>query len=341
DEFPDQTITEDELYSTYGGVRPEGRVVIKDRIADITFQLLQLRPAEFDVLATLNLNGDYLSDAAAAEVGGVGIAPGANIADHVAVFEATHGTAPKYANLDKVNPSSLLLSGVMMLEYMGWKEAADLINAAYPKVIADKTVTYDFARQMEGATELSTSGFADALIAKIKGGAASLVQEEERRRLEVEEERKAREAQRIANPTEAMKASGRIPHTVADIMARVVTIKGGETVQTALHLMREQSLDAVVVEPDGDGQWGIMTQRDVVKKIISANRSPARVQVEEIASRPLLMVAQDMSLREASEVMVRNNIRRVVVESDGTPVGIVSDTQLFQTVQEFGWGPGA
>ncbi|MDQ2695524.1 MAG: isocitrate dehydrogenase (NADP(+)), partial [Pseudomonadota bacterium] len=193
DEFAGHCITEDELYSLYGGKQPPGKIVVKDRIADIIFQLLMLRPEEFDVLATLNLNGDYLSDAAAAEVGGVGIAPGANIADFVAVFEATHGTAPKYANLDKVNPSSLLLSGVMMLEYMGWQEAADLINAAFPQVIADRTVTYDFARQMQGATEVSTSGFADALIAKIKGQAANLAEAEEQRRALLEEERKERE----------------------------------------------------------------------------------------------------------------------------------------------------
>ncbi len=167
EEFPDQTITEQQLWDDYDGVAPPGKVIIQDRIADIMFQLLQLRPAEFDVLATCNLNGDYLSDSAAAEVGGVGIAPGANIADHIAVFEATHGTAPKYAGLDKVNPSSLLLSGVMMLEYMGWQEAADLINEAFPKVIADGTVTYDFARQMEGSREVKTSEFADCLIAKI------------------------------------------------------------------------------------------------------------------------------------------------------------------------------
>ena len=167
EEFRDFIITEDELWEKYDGKRPEGKIVVNDRIADITFQLLQLRPAEFDVLATMNLNGDYISDAAAAEVGGVGIAPGANIADHVAVFEATHGTAPKYAGQDKVNPSSLLLSGMMMLDYMGWKEAAALINDIYPTVIAEKTVTYDFARQMTDANEVSTSGFADAIIAKI------------------------------------------------------------------------------------------------------------------------------------------------------------------------------
>ncbi len=167
DEYPEQTITEDEVWENYNGVAPAGKVVIKDRIADIMFQLMQLRPAEFDVIATTNLNGDYLSDAVAAEVGGIGIAPGANVADHIAVFEATHGTAPKYAGLDKVNPSSLLLSGVMMLEYIGWQEAADLINDAYPKVISDGTVTYDFARLMSNATEVSTSQFADALIGKL------------------------------------------------------------------------------------------------------------------------------------------------------------------------------
>ncbi len=168
EEFPDETITEDEVWDEFDGEVPEGKVVIKDRIADIMFQLLQLRPAEFDVVATTNLNGDYLSDAVAAEVGGIGIAPGANIADHVAVFEATHGTAPKYANQDKVNPSSLLLSGVMLLEYIGWREAADLINTAYPKVIANGTVTYDFARLMGNATEVSTSEFATALIDTMK-----------------------------------------------------------------------------------------------------------------------------------------------------------------------------
>ncbi|MYD76608.1 MAG: isocitrate dehydrogenase (NADP(+)) [Gammaproteobacteria bacterium] len=167
EEFREQIVTEDELWDEYGGTMPEGKILIKDRIADIMFQLLQLRPGEFDVLATNNPNGDYLSDALAAEVGGIGIAPGANMADHVAVFEATHGTAPKYANLDKVNPSSLTLSGVMMLEYIGWNEAAELINRAFPQVMEDRTVTYDFARLMDNATTLSTSQFADALISKI------------------------------------------------------------------------------------------------------------------------------------------------------------------------------
>ena len=168
EEFREHIVTEDELWEQHDGNLPSGKILIKDRIADIMFQLLQLRPAEFDVIATTNLNGDYLSDALAAEVGGIGIAPGANIADHIAVFEATHGTAPKYANQNKVNPSSLLFSGVMMLEYIGWREAAELINHAFVAVLAKKTVTYDFARQMKGSTTVSTSEFADALIAQIQ-----------------------------------------------------------------------------------------------------------------------------------------------------------------------------
>ena len=146
--------------------RKAGKVIIKDAIADITLQQVLTRPDEFDVLATCNLNGDYLSDALAAQVGGIGIAPGANI-NYVtghAVFEATHGTAPKYANLDKVNPGSVILSGEMMLRYMGWTEAADAILGAMDRTIGQKTVTYDFARLMEGATEVKCSEFADALI---------------------------------------------------------------------------------------------------------------------------------------------------------------------------------
>ncbi|MBT8058466.1 MAG: isocitrate dehydrogenase (NADP(+)) [Gammaproteobacteria bacterium] len=167
EEFGEYTITEDELWEKYDGEAPEGKIVIKDRIADIMFQLMQLRPAEFDVLATMNLNGDYLSDALAAQVGGMGIAPGANMADHVAVFEATHGTAPKYANKDMVNPSSLMFSGCMMFDYIGWREVPALINAAFGKTVNDGIVTYDFARQMEGATKVPTSGFADALIERL------------------------------------------------------------------------------------------------------------------------------------------------------------------------------
>ncbi len=144
-----------------------GKIIVKDAIADITLQQVLTRPAEFDVIATLNLNGDYLSDALAAQVGGIGIAPGGNInykTGH-AVFEATHGTAPKYANLDKVNPGSVILSGEMMLRYMGWNEAADALISAMDKAIGAKKVTYDFARLMDGATEVKCSEFADALIA--------------------------------------------------------------------------------------------------------------------------------------------------------------------------------
>jgi isocitrate dehydrogenase len=143
-----------------------GRLLVKDVIADITLQQVLTRPDEFDVIATLNLNGDYLSDALAAQVGGIGIAPGGNInylTGH-AVFEATHGTAPKYANLDKVNPGSVVLSGEMMLRYMGWTEAADLIIKGMDGAISSRKVTYDFARLMDGATEVSTTSFGDAII---------------------------------------------------------------------------------------------------------------------------------------------------------------------------------
>jgi isocitrate dehydrogenase len=167
DEFGDVTISWADVEKLHGGKVPAGKILIQDVIADISFQKMLLRPSEFDVLATPNLNGDYLSDAIAAEVGGVGIAPGANIGDGVALFEATHGTAPKYANLDKVNPGSLLFSGVMMLEYMGWTEAADLITAGYEKTLDQKIVTYDFARQMEGAREVKTSDFATAIIGNL------------------------------------------------------------------------------------------------------------------------------------------------------------------------------
>ncbi len=166
-EFGDVTVTEQQLWDEFGGKAPEGKVVVKDRIADIMFQQMLLRPAEYDVIATPNLNGDYLSDAVAAEVGGVGIAPGGNVGDYLAVFEATHGTAPKYADQDKVNPGSVLLSGVMMLDYIGWTEAADAVTRAYTQTVADKIVTYDFARQMDGAQEVKTSEFASAVIERL------------------------------------------------------------------------------------------------------------------------------------------------------------------------------
>ena len=142
-------------------------ITIKDSIADAFLQQILLRPAEYDVIATLNLNGDYISDALAAQVGGIGIAPGANISDEYAVFEATHGTAPKYAGQDKVNPGSLILSAEMMLRHLGWTEAADLVIASMEKAIGDKQVTYDFARLMEGANEISCSAFGDAMIERM------------------------------------------------------------------------------------------------------------------------------------------------------------------------------
>ncbi|MGE5681889.1 MAG: isocitrate dehydrogenase (NADP(+)) [Bacillota bacterium] len=167
-DYADSIVTEDEVSKKYSGKIPAGKIVIKDRIADSMFQQLLLRPDEYDVVATPNLNGDYLSDAAAAQVGGLGIAPGANISYFVALFEATHGTAPKYAGLDKINPGSVILSGVMMLEYMGWKEAAVMIEKAMTKTIKSKTVTYDFARLMKGAKEVKTSQFARAIVQNMK-----------------------------------------------------------------------------------------------------------------------------------------------------------------------------
>jgi isocitrate dehydrogenase len=167
EEFGDVTLTEEELWEQYGGQQPEGKIVIKDRMADIMFQQMLLRPDEYDVIATPNLNGDYLSDAVAAEVGGVGIAPGANIGDELALFEATHGTAPKYANQDRVNPGSLLFSGVMLLRHIGWREAADRIVQAYENTVSQGIVTYDFARLMSGAREVRTSEFASAIISNL------------------------------------------------------------------------------------------------------------------------------------------------------------------------------
>ena len=163
EEFGSVCITEKELFDIYNGVQPEGKIVVKDRIADAMFQQILLRPAEYDVLATANLNGDYISDALAASVGGLGLAPGANMNDEVAFFEATHGTAPKYAGQDKVNPGSLILSGVLMLEHLGWQEAADLVVKGMEGAIRDGIVTYDLARQREGATEVSCSKFAQAI----------------------------------------------------------------------------------------------------------------------------------------------------------------------------------
>lgn len=162
EQFPDSTIAESRLWE---GEEANGRVVIKDRIADSMFQQVLLRPAEYSVVATPNLNGDYLSDAAAAQVGGLGMAPGANVGDTVALFEATHGTAPKYAGLNRVNPGSLILSAGMMLEHLGWEEAARAIDRGLEGAVGARMVTYDLERQMEGATRVSTSRFAETIVA--------------------------------------------------------------------------------------------------------------------------------------------------------------------------------
>ncbi|HEY9777077.1 MAG TPA: isocitrate dehydrogenase (NADP(+)) [Planktothrix sp.] len=164
EEFGAKTISEEKVWADHDGKTPAGRLQINDRIADSMFQQVLTRPDEYSVLATTNLNGDYLSDACAAQVGGLGIAPGANIGDDCAIFEATHGTAPKYADKDVINPGSVILSGAMMFEYMGWTEVRDMIHNSMAKTIQQKKVTYDLERLMKGATKLKTSEFADALI---------------------------------------------------------------------------------------------------------------------------------------------------------------------------------
>ncbi len=164
DEFS-EIITEQELWDKFDGRVPEGKIILKSRIADNMFQQVLLRPEEYDVIACPNLNGDYISDLLAAMVGGLGLAPGANVGSECAVFEATHGTAPKYAGLDKVNPGSVILSGAMMLDHMGWQPAAELIRSAIQKAILNKRVTYDLARQIPGAIELKCSGFAEEICA--------------------------------------------------------------------------------------------------------------------------------------------------------------------------------
>ncbi|MCB0272288.1 MAG: isocitrate dehydrogenase (NADP(+)) [Bdellovibrionales bacterium] len=168
EEFANQTITEKDVTEKHNGVVPQGKIVIKDRIADAMFQQALLRPDEYSVIATMNLNGDYLSDALIAQVGGLGLGPGANMNDEIAIFEATHGTAPKHSNLDKINPGSVILSGVMMFEHLGWHEAATLVRKGLQKTISNKTVTYDLERLMTGATLLSCSAFGNAIVENMK-----------------------------------------------------------------------------------------------------------------------------------------------------------------------------
>ncbi len=300
-----------------------GKIEIKDAIADITLQQVLTRPDEFDVIATLNLNGDYLSDALAAQVGGIGIAPGGNI-NYVtghAIFEATHGTAPKYANLDKVNPGSVILSGDMMLRYMGWVEAADLIIAALEKTIGQKIVTYDFARLMDGAHEVKTSAFADAIIANM--------------------ERIVGDEHRLVHPSigpdlvHPVETASYPRQSVGALMTRgIVAVAGSAPLRDTTHLMRTRGITSVVIEPDSAGVWGIMTMRDVLKKIVREGRPINGLTVEAIATRPLITVSPELSLKDCADLMVEQNIRRVVVAKDGQPIGIISETDIFRSVEE-------
>jgi isocitrate dehydrogenase len=305
----------------------KGKILIKDAIADITLQQVLTRPDEFDVIATLNLNGDYLSDALAAQVGGIGIAPGGNI-NYVtghAIFEATHGTAPKYADLDKVNPGSVILSGDMMLRYMGWVEAADLIIAALQATIADKTVTYDFARMMEGAKEVKTSEFATAMIANMDKILASKGEEPARASVMGPE---------ILNRSEG-KAYPR--SSVGAAMTRaVVTVPGAASLAEAAQYMQSRNIHSIVVKPNGTDQWGIMTMRDVVRKVVGEDRTVDGLTVNDIATHSLITIGPEASLRECAALMVEKNIRRVVVTENNQPVGIISDTDIFRIVAERG-----
>jgi isocitrate dehydrogenase len=300
-----------------------GRILIKDAIADITLQQVLTRPDEFDVIATPNLNGDYLSDALAAQVGGIGIAPGGNI-NYVtghAIFEATHGTAPKYANLDKVNPGSVILSGDMMLRYMGWIEAADLIVAALERTIQQKVVTYDFARLMEGAREVRTSEFADALIANMD----RVIGDEHRAGHDIVSPDLVRPVEHETFPRA----------TVGALMTRnVVSVVGNAPLSDTTHLMRSRGITSVVVEPTDGKDWGIMTMRDVLKKVVRDDVRVNGMTVDQIATRPLITISPEKTLAECAALMLEKNIRRVVVVRDGVPVGIISETDIFRYVEE-------
>ncbi len=300
-----------------------GKILVKDAIADIIFQQVLTRPDEFDVIVAPNLNGDYLSDALAAQVGGIGIAPGGNI-NYVtghAIFEATHGTAPKYADLDKVNPGSVILSGEMMLRYMGWTEAADLIIAGLERTIADKTVTYDFARLMEGAREVKTSEFANLIIANMEKIVAGDVPHPEP----------------TFGPEILRRADGRVyPHgSVGAVMTRaVVAVPAEASLRETSIYMRGRGIHSVIVKPDASGQWGIMTMRDVLKKVVREGRAIDGLTVGDLTSRPLLSVSPETPIAECAALMVERNIRRLAVFENGEPVGIISETDIFSHVAE-------
>jgi len=338
EEFGDMTITEEELYRDFGGKQPADKIVIKDRIADNMFQLMLLQPNEFDVIVSTNLNGDYLSDSIAAEVGGIGIAPGANMSDFIGVFEATHGTAPKLANLDMANPGSLLFSGAMMFQYLGWSEVADIITHSYTNVINKKIVTGDFYAQMSGATEVGTSGFADAVIAEIARG-VDVEEVRTQQHAREEADRKAREEERISRPTEKMLETGRTPMTASDIMKRnLIGVPHDATVAFAMQTMRLNGVSSVLLHPHGDSpEWAIMTQKDIVTKVIHANLSPSATMVRDIASPLKYLISTETSIQECVALLTLHNIRRIIVGGkDGAPIGLVSDTDIFRTVQEFG-----
>jgi isocitrate dehydrogenase len=306
----------------------KGKILVKDAIADITLQQVLTRPDEFDVIATLNLNGDYLSDALAAQVGGIGIAPGGNI-NYVtghAIFEATHGTAPKYANLDKVNPGSVILSGDMMLRYMGWTEAADLIIAALEKTISDKTVTYDFARLMDGAEEVKTSQFADAMIRNMDRILA------ERNGTASNESSQPKFGPEVLNHT----LGKQYPRdSVGAVMSRsLVMIPGAASLNETASFMQNSGIHSMVVKPNGSGEWGIMTMRDIVTKLVREGRTMDGISVDALTSRPLVTIAPEASLRDCAALMVEKNIRRVVVAENGQPVGIISEIDIFRWVQQ-------
>ena len=304
-----------------------GKILVRDAIADITLQQILTRPEDFDVIATLNLNGDYLSDALAAQVGGIGIAPGGNI-NYVtghAIFEATHGTAPKYANQDKVNPGSVILSGDMMLRYMGWTEAADLIILALNRTIAQKIVTYDLARMLEGAREVKSSAFADSLIANMDRA----IGDEHRKGHELVKEVVSADLIKQVETTQYSRFS------VGALMTRgIVSVPGDAPLADTIHLMRRRGITSVVVEPNAAGEWGIMTMRDVLEKVVRDDRQIAGLTVDEIATHPLLTITPEKTLAECAALMIERHIRRVVVTKQEQPMGIISETDIFRYMEE-------
>ena len=220
---------------------------------------------------------------------------------------------------------------------MGWNEAADLITLAYPEVIKDGIVTYDFARQIDGAKEVGTSQFADALIEQIKGG----IDLDARRKSlheQLVKERKQREIRRLLQPMEEMLDTGRVPHTVADLMTRtLITVTDDETVENAMHVMTDNNVSSVAVEPNAKGEWGIITRRDIVTKIVRANKSPSTTKVKDVASRPLFSVPPETSIREASDLLAQKNFSRLTISQGGKVIGIVTETDIFNAVDKFGW----